>query len=146
MAGRHATKQHQFGRKRQEIAHDALPGDPGLLRAGMQAVAAGEHHDGLDEAAEIGPLRRQHGAVDSEKQADRRAKKLEILGVLPIAAGTILTRDADCAVKLLADGEAAGAVGLLEIGRKIWYSPPSPFGNSPMRGVNSALSASTRAP
>jgi hypothetical protein len=40
-------------------------------------------------------LRRQHGAVDGEKQADRRAKELEIPGVLTIAAGTILARDAD---------------------------------------------------
>ena len=79
----------------QEIAHGALPGDPGFLRAGVQAVATGQHHDGLDEAAEIGPLRRQHGAVDGEKQTDRRAEELEILGVLAVAAGTILARDAD---------------------------------------------------
>jgi hypothetical protein len=91
-------------------------------------------------------LRRQHDAVDSEKQADRSAKELEILGVLPIAAWTILTRDADRAVKLLADGEAARAVGLFEIGRKDLVFAAFAFGNSPLRGPSSALSASTRAP
>src|ERR1700686_5656295 len=102
MAERHAAKQHQLGWEFEEIPHGALPGDPGLLRASVQAVAAGEHHDGLDEAAEIGPLRRQHGAVDGEKQADRRTEELEILGILAIAAGTILARDPDRAGKLLA--------------------------------------------
>src|SRR5579862_4678403 len=118
MAERHAAKQHQFGRQMEELPHGALPGDPGLLRAGMQAIAAGQHHDGLDEAAEIGPLRRQHGAIDGEEQPDRRTEELEILGILPIAAGTILARDADGAVKLLADGKAAGAVRLFEVAGK----------------------------
>src|ERR1700733_5328252 len=46
----HAAKQHQVRRQGQELAHGALPGDPGFLRASVQAIAAGEHHDGLDEA------------------------------------------------------------------------------------------------
>src|SRR5687768_1684820 len=88
---------------------------PGLLAAAVQAMGAGEQHDGLQKAAEVGPLRRPHAAVDREKQSDRRTEELEVAGILPDAPRAVLARHAERAIEQFADLEAAGAVGLLQV-------------------------------
>jgi len=51
---RHGAEQHLFRRHFDERADDAVHAGPGFLRAGIEAVAAGEDRQGVDIAAEIG--------------------------------------------------------------------------------------------
>src|SRR5579862_6198019 len=107
MAKRHAAEQHQFIGQIEKGAHGALPGNPSLLRAGVEAITAGEQHDRLDIAAKVGPLGWQHGSVDGKKQADRRAEELKVPRILPVAARAIFARNTDGAVKQFPDAKTA---------------------------------------
>ena len=53
----------------------------------------------------------------AKKSPHRSSEELKILGVLAIPARAILARNADRPIKLLADGEAAAPVRLLESSR-----------------------------
>src|SRR5579859_6401403 len=85
---------------------------PGFLRAGVEAVAAGEKRQRMDIAAEIGPLAGAELAVDADEQRDRRVKELEIAFVLGEPPRRIIARNAERAVKLHAVLVAAGFVRL----------------------------------
>src|SRR5580704_6096950 len=82
VADRHGAEQHLFGRHGDEFADDAVHAGPGFLRAGIEAVAAGEERQGVDIAAEIGPLAGAELAVDGDEQRDRRVEEFEIALVL----------------------------------------------------------------
>ena len=58
------AEQHLLGRHFDECADDAMHARPGFLRAGIEAVAAGEEGQSVDIAAEIGPLAGTELAVD----------------------------------------------------------------------------------
>ncbi len=82
VAERHRAEQHLFGRHADETADEAMQPRPGFLRAGIEAVAAGEQLQRIDIAAEIGPLAGAELALDGDEQRDRRVEEFEIALVL----------------------------------------------------------------
>src|SRR6476659_3347130 len=114
MAERHAGIDHQIVGQLEEGADGAVEGDPGLLRAGVQAVAARQQADSLQIAADVGPLRRPVRLFAREEQRDRRAEELVIARVLPVTRRLVLARYIDGLVKQLADLETPRLVGLAQ--------------------------------
>src|SRR5579862_7956728 len=78
IADRHGAEQHLFRRHGDEFADDAVHAGPGFLRAGIEAVAAGEERQSVDISAEVGPLAGPELAVDGDEQRHRRVEELEI--------------------------------------------------------------------
>src|SRR5262249_19637031 len=72
VADRDGAKEHVGGRDRQELADDSVHARPGFLWAGVEPAAAREIHQGVDVAAEVGPLAGAEPALDGEEQRDRR--------------------------------------------------------------------------
>src|SRR4029079_9540343 len=79
VADRHAAEQHLVLRQFQEIAGGAVEPRPGLLRTGVEPIAAGEKRQRVDVAAEIGPLAGAEPAVDGDEQRHRRVEELKVL-------------------------------------------------------------------
>ena len=77
------AEQHLLRRHFDERADDVVHARPGFLRAGVEAAAAGEKHQRVDIAAEIGPLAGPELAVDGDEQRDRRVEEFEVALVLP---------------------------------------------------------------
>src|SRR5579871_1498958 len=117
MAERHAAEQQVFFRKIEIGRHGFVPMGPCLDAAGVESFATGKQHHGLDEHAEVRPLRRPHGAIHRKEQPDRCPEELEVACVLPITRRTILPRNPYGPVELRADFAAPGVIGLFE---RIW--------------------------
>src|SRR6185295_11886245 len=117
VAERDAAEEDVFGRDLQEGREGLVPVGPGFLRAGVEAVGARQQHDVLQEAADVGPLRRPHGAVDRDEQPDRRIVEEIIARKLAIATGAVLARNGDRRVELIADARAAAVIRLLQFAR-----------------------------
>src|SRR5690242_3454488 len=94
------TEQHVGGRDRQELADDLVHARPRFLRAGVEAVAARQIHQGVDVAAEIGPLTGAELTLDGDEQRDRRVEELEIALVLVEPALGVVARDLERAIEL----------------------------------------------
>jgi hypothetical protein len=78
VADRDRAKQHLLGRHVYERPDDAVHARPGFLRAGVEPVAARQIHQGMNVAAEIGPLAGAKPAIDGDKQRHRRVEKFVI--------------------------------------------------------------------
>src|SRR5579864_2155120 len=94
-ADRHGAEQHLLRRHVDELADDAVHARPGFLRAGVQPVAAGEERQGVDVAAEIGPLAGAELAVDGDEQRHRRIEEFEIALVMRQPPREVVARDAE---------------------------------------------------
>lgn len=114
IAHRHARIDHQVIGKIEEGADRLVKGDPGLLGTGVQAVIAGQEADGLEIAADVGPLGGAVRLFAGEEQADRSAEELPVPGVLPIARRLVRAGNADRGIQHLAGDEAAGVIRLAE--------------------------------
>src|SRR5712672_760494 len=79
---RDGAEQHVVGRDLQEGADRLVHAGPGFLRAGVEPIAARQIHQGMDIAAEIGPLAGAELALDGDEQRDGRVEELEIALVL----------------------------------------------------------------
>src|SRR6266566_4928543 len=125
---RHAAEQHVLARQVETGRYGLVPMGPRLDAAGVQALAAGKQHNGLDEHAEVRPLRRPHGAVDGKEQPDRRTKQLKIARILAITPSAVLARNPDRMIELRADLTAPAIIWLLEGIRVDLVSGPLPPG------------------
>src|SRR4029079_11094553 len=88
-----------------------MEGDPGLLRTSMQVETAGEQRNSLKVAAYIGPLRRSMNLFAREENGNRRAEKLVVAGILPIARGLVVPRHIDRPIEQFADRKAPRPIG-----------------------------------
>src|SRR3977135_547068 len=79
VADRHAAEQHLVVRQLEIFADDVVEPRPGLLRAGVEAVAACQKCQRMDIATEIGPLAWAQAAIDGDEQRHWRAEELEVL-------------------------------------------------------------------
>src|SRR6202163_5044339 len=82
----------------------------GGLRAGVQALLAGQQHELVEEDAAVDPLAAVHATLDAQDHADRRAEEVVVLAELLQHPGTIAARHSEQGVELLADKLAAGGV------------------------------------
>ena len=73
-AERHAGINHQKIGKLEKFANRTVERNPGLLRAGVQAVAARQQSDRLEIAADVGPLRGAMDLLTRKEQRDRAPK------------------------------------------------------------------------
>ena len=117
MADRHAGEQHALGWQREELADRLGKGCPAFLRAAVEPLGAQQQHHGLQQHAQIGPLRRSHAAVDAAEQCQRRAEELVVAGEPAQAREAVLARHAQALVHLLAHGMAAIAIGWRQLAR-----------------------------
>src|SRR5215211_4743425 len=93
VADREAAEQHVRGWNLEKLADEAVEASPGLLRARVEPMAARQIHEGMDVAAEIGPLSGAQLALDRDEQPDRRAEELEVPLVLREASGLVVAVD-----------------------------------------------------
>jgi hypothetical protein len=77
----------------------------------VQAFGAQQQHHRLQEHAQVRPLRLAHATVDRAEQRHRRAEELVIAGKPAKTRRTVIARDAQGRVHVLADLEAAIAIG-----------------------------------
>src|SRR5262249_23287350 len=82
VADRNGAKQHVLRRNREKLADGLVHPRPGFLRAGIEPVATRKEHEGVDVAAEVGPLARTELALDGDEDGGRRIEELEIAFVL----------------------------------------------------------------
>src|SRR5262249_16810418 len=97
---RHATEQHLIRRQPQETTNSVVKAGPGLLRAGIEAVAARQERQCMDIATEVGPLTGTEPAVDGDEKRHWRTEKLEVLLVLREASGGIVAINAERTIEL----------------------------------------------
>src|SRR5579863_4192383 len=112
IADGHRAKQHLLRRHVHERPHHLMDARPGFLRAGIEAVTAGEKHQRMDVAAEVGPLAGPELALDADEKRHRGVKEFEIAVVLGEPAGSVVAADAERAVELHAVIIAAPSIGL----------------------------------
>src|SRR6266852_5060585 len=100
IADRHRAEQHVLRRDFQEFADDPVHAAPGFLRTRVETAAAREIRQGVNVAAEIGPLAGPEVAVDGDEERHRRVEELEVALVLGESAGRVVARHAERAVEL----------------------------------------------
>src|SRR5271156_3008581 len=112
VAERDGAEQHLFRRHADKGRDQAMHARPGFLGAGVEAMAACEQREGLHIAAEIGPLAGTELAIDGDEQRHWRIEEFVIALEFPEPAFSVVTVDAERAVKLYAVILAPRLVGL----------------------------------
>ena len=147
MAERDAAEQHPCWPADRGRPTPSWKRRPGLLRTGVQAVVARQQHDGLNEAAEIDPLRRARTSVRSKRTgrpARRRIQNCAHIAASAPACPRAGHRSSGRAFRR----PRSGARGKATSGRtdRSGIRCPRLSASSLIRGRINAFSASSRSP
>lgn len=112
-----ATKQSELAGRANELTDRCLVRGPSFLRAGVQPGLLCQQHEGLQEHAKVGPLRRAHLLVEETKDRSWSSEEIEVASELGPAAGLVVSCNTDGCVHVFADLESRRSVRLGETRR-----------------------------